>query len=130
MLRLSPKKRYYQPPRIPRFFAFNTKVTISGNLSSREIVSVTLDIFLIDDLPLNFFTLKHLKIGIHDVNQLLFSRDFDVWNRSALTAPARRAGASIVLLLYCDFVQGVAVTVVAYCVRINRKKYDILFSFK
>ena len=61
MLRLSPKKRYYQPPRIPRFFAFNTKVTISGNLSSREIVSVTLDIFSHRRLTFEFLHFETLE---------------------------------------------------------------------
>ena len=76
--------------RIPKI---TLKVTISGNLSSREIVFVTLDIFhsilMLTFEFLHFETLLKIKLKF-DVNQLLFSasQDFDVWNRSARAAPA------------------------------------------
>ena len=104
------------------FLCFYTKVTISGNLSSREIVFVTLDIFhsilMLTFEFLHFETLLKIKLKF-DVNQLLFSasQDFDVWNRSARAAPA--GGPALlscgVLLLSRDLCTGCC-TINGHCI--------------
>ena len=105
--------------RIPKI---TLKVTISGNLSSREIVFVTLDIF--QSIPMLTFEFLHfetlLKIKLKfDVNQLLFSasQDFDVWNRSARAAPAGGPAllSSGVLLLSRDLCTGCC-TINGHCI--------------